>query len=97
MAKTIYYEEREKVTTWILNNYLNLKTWSERLHLVLCIVSILYILSVQNTSSFYSLISKLIKAIKEGKISKLVGRAIIRKLRKKGILIDPELIEAVNS
>lgn len=38
----------------------------------------------------------LIKAIKEGKISKVVGRGIIRKLRKKGLPVDPQLLEVVN-
>jgi hypothetical protein len=39
----------------------------------------------------------LIKAIREGKITKSMARLIIRKLRKKGVPIDPELAEIVAS
>jgi len=94
--QTILYEEKEKVASTVLNKYLNLKKWNERLHCLICIISILYILSSHYPSSFYILMTKLIKAIKKGKISKLVGRAIIRKLRRKGVPIDPNLIEVVN-
>jgi hypothetical protein len=48
-------------------------------------------------SSYYIILKNLIKAIKQGKISKVVGRAIIRKLKKKGLPVDPELLEVVNS
>jgi hypothetical protein len=68
-----------------------------RLAFVLCIVLILYILSIQNPSGFYILLKNLIKAIKEGKIPKAIARIIVRKLRKKGIAIDPELLEVVVS
>jgi hypothetical protein len=64
-----------------------------RIAFVLCIVFVLYILSIQNPSSFYILLKNLIKAIKEGRISKAIGRAIVRRLKKKGIAIDPELLE----
>jgi hypothetical protein len=43
------------------------------------------------------LVKNLIKAIKEGRISKAIGRAIVRRLKKKGIAIDPELLEVVSS
>ena len=39
----------------------------------------------------------LIKAIREGKIAKPMARSIVRKLRKKGVPIDPELAELVAS
>jgi hypothetical protein len=43
------------------------------------------------------LLKNLAKAIKEGKISKEIGRCIVRRLQKRNILIDPELLEVVNS
>lgn len=93
---TISFEEREKLTSSILTKYLNLKTINGRVNFVLCIVFILYMFSTQNMSSYYIILKNLIKAIKEGRISKLVGRAIIRKLKSKGLPVDPELLEIVN-
>ena len=91
------FEEKEKLARSILTKYLDLRTLNGRITFTLCIVFILYILSIQNPSSFYILMKNLINAIREGKISKAVGRLIIRRLRKKGIAVDPELIEVVTS
>ena len=60
-------------------------------------VCILYIFSAYDTSSYFIILKNLIEAIKEGKISKIIGQAIVRRLKKKGLLIDPELLEVVNS
>ena len=95
--ETIPFEEKEKVARSILTKYLDLKTMNGRIAFVLCIVFVLYILSIQNPSSFYILLKNLIKAIKEGRISKAIGRSIVRRLKKKGINIDPELLEVVSS
>ena len=43
------------------------------------------------------MMESLIKAIREGKITKPMARFIVRKLRKKGVPIDPELAEIVAS
>jgi len=95
--ETIPFEEKEKVARLILTKYLNLKTMNGRIAFVLCIVFVLYILSIQNPSGFYILLKNLIKAIKEGRISKAIGRSIVRRLQKKSIAIDPELLEVVSS
>lgn len=95
--ETIPFEEKRKVARSILTKYLNLKTMNGRIGFVLCIVSVLYILSIQNPSGFYILLKNLIQAIKEGRISKAIGRSIVRILQKKGIAIDPELLEVVSS
>jgi hypothetical protein len=91
------FEEKEKLTRSILTKYLNLKTAYGRLNSVRCIVFILSIFSIQNMSSYHIILKNLIKAIKEGRIPKIVGRAIIRKLKKRGLLVNPELLEVVNS
>lgn len=69
-----------------------------RLHFVLCIVFVLHILSIQNTSAFYILLKNLIKTIREGRISKPIetDRLIFKRLRKKDIPVGPELLEVVN-
>jgi hypothetical protein len=94
--ETIPFEEKKKISRLILTKYLDLKTFNGRINFVLCIVFVLSILSIQNTSGFYILLKNLIKAIKEGRISKAIGRAIVRKLQKKGIAVDPELLEVVS-
>lgn len=93
---TIPFEEKKKVARSILTKYLDLKTINGRISFVLCIVFVLYILSMQNQSGFYILLKNLIQAIKEGRISKAIGRSIVRRLQKKGIVIDPELLEVVS-
>jgi hypothetical protein len=95
--ETIPFEEKGKVARSILTKYLDLKTMDGRIGFVLCIVFVLYILSIQNPSGFYILLKNLIQAIKEGRISKAIGRSIVRRLQKKGIPIDPELLEVVSS
>lgn len=95
--QTIPFEEKEKVARSILTKYLDLKTINGRITFVLCIVFVLYILSIQNPSGFYILLKNLMKAIKEGRISKAIGRSIVRRLQKKGIVVDPELLEVVSS
>ena len=95
--ETIPFEEKEKAAHSILTKYLNLKTPFGRRNFVLCIVFILYILATNHHSSFYIMMRNLIKAIREGKISKAMARFIVRRLKKKGILIDPELADIVAS
>ena len=91
------FEEKEKVAYSILTKYLDLKTTNGRITCVLCIGFILYILSIHNPSGFYILLKNLIKAIKEGRISKAIGRLIVIRLKKKGVVVDPELLELVSS
>lgn len=95
--ETIPFEEKEKLARSILSKYLNLKTMNGRIAFVLCIVFVLYTLSIQNSAGFYILLKNLIKAIKEGKVSKAIGRSIVRRLQKKGIPIDPKLLDVVDS
>lgn len=94
--ETIPFDEKKKLASSILTKYLNLKTMTGRANFVICIVFILYILSNQNSSGFYILLKNLIEAIREGRISKPIGRAIVRKLQKDGICVNPELLEVVS-
>ena len=95
--ETIPFKEKKQIAHSILTKYLNLKTPFGRRNFVLCIVFIIYILFINHRSSFYLMMRSLIKAIREGKITKPMARFIVRKLRKKGVPIDPELVELVNS
>lgn len=95
--ETIPFDERKEIAHSVLTKYLNLKTASGRRNFVLCIVFIIYILFNNHHSSFYLMMKSLIKAIREGKITKPMARLIVRKLRKKGVTIDPELAGLVES
>lgn len=90
------FEEKEKLTRSILTKYLNLKTAEGRLNFVLCIVFILSLFFIQDISSYHILLKNLIEAIKEGRIPKGIGRAIIRQLKKRGLLVNPELLEVAD-
>jgi len=94
---TLPFEKKEELTQSILKKYLDLRTANDRVKFVLCILAILLAFSSLNMTNYYLIINSLIQAIREGKISKVVGRAIIRKLRRQGLPIHPELVEVVNS
>jgi len=94
---TLPFEKKEELTQSILKKYLDLRTADNRVKFVLCIVAILLAFSSLSMANYYLVINSLIQAIREGKIPKIVGRAIIRKLRKQGLPIHPELVEVVDS
>lgn len=86
----IPYQEKEMITDKILKNYVNLKP-TERTYVVICIICrMLYFYKV-NIGNFHLIMQKLLEALKEGKISKVIVRAISRKPRKSNIPVDPEL------
>ena len=95
--ETIPFQERKEIAHSILTKYLNLKTPFGRRNFALCIIFIIYMLFTKRYSSFYIMMKSLVKAIREGKITKSMARLIVRKLRKKGVPIDPELAEIVAS
>ena len=95
--ETIPFEERKEIAQSVLTKYLNPKTPFGRRNVVLCITFIIYILFTKRHSSFYLMMKSLIKAIREGRILKQMARLIVRRLRKKGVPIDPELAEIVAS
>jgi hypothetical protein len=53
----------------------------------------IHIFAINDISSYFILIQNLIKAIKNGKISKRLARLIIRRLLRLKIAVDPELIQ----
>jgi Asp-tRNA(Asn)/Glu-tRNA(Gln) amidotransferase B subunit len=42
------------------------------------------------SSGFFIILKAIIKAIKEGKISKAMGRLLVRRMLKERIYVDPE-------
>ena len=95
--ETIPFEERKEIAQSVLTKYLNLKTPFGRRNFALCIIFIIYVLFTKRHSSLYLMMKNLIKAIREGKITKPMARFIVKKLKKKGVPIDPELAEIVAS
>ena len=76
-------------------NNVDRKITGGRIRFVLCIIFILHIFATNYISSYFLLIQNLIKAIKNGKISKRLARLIIRRLMRleRDIAVDPELLE----
>ena len=88
----IPYSEKKEFVMSLLRINLDKTTAQE---LVLCLIPILLLLSTENLSSYFLLLRNLIQAIKEGRISKKLARLIVRKLVKKGIMVDPELTDLI--
>lgn len=78
----------------ILMNHLDLETPSGKIRCLLCLIGILYVLWSADMASFMILMENLIKAVKEGKITKRLARLLIRRLLRLGVNVDPELIDA---
>ena len=95
--EAIPFEERRQVAHSVLIRYVNLRTPIGRRNFALCIIFLIYLHVTNGHSSFYLMMKSLIKAIREGKITKSMGRVIVRRVRKKGVPIDPELAEIVGS
>lgn len=91
-----YHFQKKKVARLIFRKYLDFKTYNGGFNFVFCICIVLYILANHNSAGFYILLKNLLKAVKEGKISKAMCRLIVRRLRKKGIAVDPKLLEAIS-
>ena len=91
-------KDKKDIANSVLKKYINLKTLDARVKFVICVTGLLiYLYSIGSMGSYYLILKKLIQAIREGKIPKVVGRAIIRKLKKKSIPVSPELLEITNS
>lgn len=90
---SISIEEKKDVTKKVLAKFIDFKSHNGRLKFILCIVSILFFMFNTNISNFYLLMQALKEAVRKGKISKAVARLILRRLRRKGIPVDPDFVE----
>ena len=91
--KEIPFEYKKELSFKILMDHVDLQTTAGRLRFAFCIISILHIFAINDISSYFILIQNLIKAIKNGKISKRLACLIIRRLLRLNIAVDPELIQ----
>nr|WPV76401.1 hypothetical protein [Naviculales sp.] len=93
--KEIPYSDRQKKALIILKQQLNSATTESLIRFLACVIAIIVLFTVlgDNTSVFL-MMQNLLEALREGKISKRVARILIRKLLRKGVPVDPELIEA---
>lgn len=94
--KEVSTVEKQKLLRSILSNHLNLKTVGGRIRFILCFVAILSIFSKNAVPTYMLMMQNLIKAVRDGKISKKTACAIIRRLASKGIPVDPELFDIAN-
>jgi hypothetical protein len=95
--ETIPFEKKEQIAHSIFAKYIDLTTPAGRLNFLLCIVTLICLFAIISPSSLYIIFQNLIRAIKEGKISKSMARYIIRKLKQKNISVDPELLDLVDA
>jgi hypothetical protein len=93
----IPFEEKERITILILTKFLNLSTEEGRRNSLLCLLAILCALAIYSPSSYHLLLKILLQAIREGKISKKLIRWIIRRLKRNGLLLNPELLDIAYS
>jgi hypothetical protein len=93
---SIPFEKRREIARSILLDYIDLSSVEKRSLFIIGIVIILLILFSTNISSYLILIKTLIEAIKSGKISKALARAIIRKLKRKKIPVDPAFLDSIS-
>ena len=63
---------------------------------IVAMVSMLIFLGQTRMEGFHYLMRKLLKAVKEYRITKKVARLIVRRLLKAGIPVDPELMETLD-
>lgn len=92
----IPYAAREKMADKTLTQYLELATNDGRINFVICMVTLILILFHNNKAGFHLLFEALIKALREGKLSKRMARIIIRRLQRQGIPISPEFVDLAN-
>lgn len=93
----ISFEEKERITHIILTKFLNLSTEEGRRNFLLCLLAILCTLAIYNHAGYHILLKMLLEAIREGKIPKQLVRWIIRNLKRKGLLLNPELLDIAYS
>lgn len=95
----IPYEQKKEILASFKDEFFVLDTHTKRLYFILCLISMLVglnVLNVLNVSSYYLLLAELLDAVRKKKISKVVLRAIIRKLLKLRLIIYPTLLEELD-
>lgn len=93
MDKELPYTEKKEFVTSVFR--VNLER-NKPLHMVLCLIPILLILAKENPACYFLMLQNLIKAIKEGRISKRIARRIVRRLLKEDEMVDPELLDLID-
>lgn len=96
LNKDLPYSVREEKVKSFFRHQLSFQTKGDLVRFVACIVAIIVLfVGLGDTSSSFIVMQNLLEALKRGKISREVAKIIVRRLKRKGILIDPELLEAV--
>lgn len=67
----------------------------EKITCLVCIIAMLASLAVSNPGGYAILLKKLLEAIRNGKISKAIARLIVRRLRRKGVPVSGEILDAI--
>jgi hypothetical protein len=98
LNKNIPYPERKKKALRILKQQLNSGTTESLIRFLACVVPmVMLFIDLGDETSLFIMMQNLLEALKEGKLSKKAARILIRRLLQKGVLVDPELIEAATN
>jgi len=92
--KKIPFTTKEELVA-LLMDQMNFTTQKDKGHFILCIISMFLILYDLKFSSHLILMINFFKMLKEGKISKVLLRTILRKRRRKEIPVDINLLDLV--
>lgn len=92
-SDSLSIEQKQKAIYKIFTEHIRLDTNGARVKFVLCIFTILVALYIGDTTGYIIVLKSLYNAVKEGKLNSRVFLTIIKKLRKKGWLVDPYLFD----
>lgn len=96
LNKDLPYSVREEKVKILVRQHLSFQTKADLVRFMACIVGIILLLvTLKDNTSIFILMQSLLDAVKQGKIPKRIGRRIIRRLMRKNVLVDTELLEAV--
>ena len=93
-SEDIPFNVKKEMSFKILMEHLSLSTPSGRVRFLICIISMLHVFAIADISCYFIMMQNLIKAVKNGKISKQLARMIIRRLLRLKLDVDPEFIKA---
>jgi hypothetical protein len=91
-SREIPFDQKKKLVKDVFKHTIEFTSAEGKILTILCLISLLFSLFHTNESGFFILMDSLKEEIISGKISKSVGRLIVRRLQARGIPIDPSLI-----
>ena len=96
MSDDIPFATKKSETFKVLVSSFDLQTTAGRLRFLFCMLALIQTLyGGVNLGNFVILMENLLEAVKKGKISRRLARILVRRLLRKNIQVDPELLEEI--